>query len=37
MFKALEMQKEIFEQFDCEYFFCSSTGKRVGKQDTALL
>jgi len=29
MMNALEMQKEIYRQFNGEFFFCSQNGKRI--------
>ena len=29
MVQALKAQKKIYDQFECEYFFCSKNGERV--------
>jgi len=31
MLSALEAQKKIYDKFNCEYFFCSTTGKRIDR------
>lgn len=33
MIQALKAQKKIYDQFKCEYFFCSTNGKRVDQSD----
>ncbi len=31
MLSSLNAQKKIYDQFNCEYFFCSTSGKRVDR------